>query len=365
MRFFSKTNLRLRLYYRVYLYPFYLKTKLLFTSFMQFGRWKPAPKLSAVTFESGTQKNAEVHSVYGGAVICQNNKLLSGTCSFPWGEALHPARTTLFFNLKSRTIEKAIYLVTPEAEGNFYHWLIDSFGRLGLVTELDQVRTNFKKVILHGTCQKYEDDCLQKVGFNSEDFIRLNSKERAYVHELFIPPKRKPQDLSRVVNFLRLTYLDVIGSHAPPNSHPKIIWVSRSRARKRKLVNEDAVLHKLSCEFEIESVEMEAMSLGAQIKLASSADILLGIHGAAFSLCAFMSPGSSLIEIMNPHCRQDFYSDLCAVANVRYDMVSAGIHSLNFSQSQIQDLRWGNEMDLILDECAIKKIIKKVKTLIK
>ena len=365
MRFFPKTNLRLRFYFRVFLYPLLLKTKLFITSFVQFGRWRPAPTLSEVTFEFGIQKNAEVHSVYGGAVICQNNELLSGICSFPWGEALHPVRTTVFFNLKSRTIEKAIYLVTPEAEGNFYHWLIDCFGRLGLVTELDQVRGDFKNIILHGRRQIYEDDCLRKVGFNIEDFIRLNSKERAYVHELYIPPKRRPQDLSRVVNFLRCTYLDVISSHASANSHPKILWVSRCRAGKRKLVNEDFVLQKLSCEFEIESVEMEAMSLGAQIKIASSADILLGIHGAAFSLCAFMSPGSSLIEIMNPHCRQDFYSDLCAVANVRYDMVSSGIHSLNFSQTQIQDLRWGNEMDLILDDCAIKKIIKKVKTLIK
>jgi len=358
MIFLVKYQLLLRHYCRVHCYPLFLKSKLLLTSIIQFGRWKCAPKLSKDMFESGIYNNAEVHSAYGGAVISQSNELILGICSFPWGEALHPARTTLFLNFKIRSLDKALYLLTPEAEGNFYHWMIDSIGRLGLVDDFKKLQYNYKKVILHSKAQKYEDECLWKLGYDSENFLRLDPKDRAKVDELFIPPKRLPRDLPRVVNFLRSTFSDVMNSCSEASkSHPRILWVSRRRAFKRRLKNEDFVLHKLSAEFDVQTIEMEVLSLESQIKLASSADLLIGVHGAAFSLCSFMSPGSKLVEIANPLCRQDFYSDLCSVTNLEYDFISGQIDSLNYSISQQRDLRWGNQMDLVLNQQGISDLL--------
>jgi hypothetical protein len=74
------------------------------------------------------------------------------------------------------------------------------------------------------------------------------------------------------------------------------IYISRNKARFRKVLNEQALSGILK-QYGFEIIHTENLSLSEQMSLFSSASVLMGIHGAGLTNCVFMQPGSSVIEL--------------------------------------------------------------------
>ena len=82
-------------------------------------------------------------------------------------------------------------------------------------------------------------------------------------------------------------------------SPPTLTFVSREKARIRRLVNREALLSELRARLpgvEIREIRMEDLTLSEQIEVARTTRLLVGVHGAGLSYTAFLPPDAGLVE---------------------------------------------------------------------
>ena len=63
------------------------------------------------------------------------------------------------------------------------------------------------------------------------------------------------------------------------------------------------------------------MSVEEQVKFFSSADMVVGAHGAALTNLVFCRPGTRVVELFSPHYVNPCYRDLCVAAGLRHAAV--------------------------------------------
>lgn len=73
-------------------------------------------------------------------------------------------------------------------------------------------------------------------------------------------------------------------------------YVSRARARFRKVLNEEELESKLK-DHGFEIIQTDDWSLAEQIAAFSECNTLVGIHGAGLTNCLFMPPGGKVVEL--------------------------------------------------------------------
>lgn len=76
------------------------------------------------------------------------------------------------------------------------------------------------------------------------------------------------------------------------------IYISRQSAPSRKVSNFDDLNRRVLARRGFEPVELERLSVEAQVDLFSKADVVVAEHGAGLANIAFMRPGSFVIEVM-------------------------------------------------------------------
>ncbi|MCU0327882.1 MAG: glycosyltransferase family 61 protein [Chitinophagales bacterium] len=126
-----------------------------------------------------------------------------------------------------------------------------------------------------------------------------------------------------------------------PKHNSRKIYVTRRNARSRKIFNEEILLDFLSKQgFEI--LELENLSIQAQIEMFRSATVFVSIHGAALTNMVWMQDRSKIIEIM-PYSKENHSENLC------YERLS---HALNFSYHKV----YADKVDLSqsFDRCDVR-----------
>ncbi|MBI9067994.1 MAG: glycosyltransferase family 61 protein [Salinivirgaceae bacterium] len=102
---------------------------------------------------------------------------------------------------------------------------------------------------------------------------------------------------------------------------PKKIYVSRKKAKNRKLQNETQVLNELELSGFVE-LEFENYSFFEQVHLMNNCDLLCGVHGAAFANVCFLKEKSVLFEFIKEYSsykeERPSYWRLCSALNIDY-----------------------------------------------
>jgi capsular polysaccharide biosynthesis protein len=81
---------------------------------------------------------------------------------------------------------------------------------------------------------------------------------------------------------------------------PEKIYISRSKAGRRRIKNDDAVIGLLE-PLGFKTLYMEDYSFTEQVKLLSGCRYLISMHGAGLTNEMFMEAGSSVLEIRHPY----------------------------------------------------------------
>ncbi len=101
------------------------------------------------------------------------------------------------------------------------------------------------------------------------------------------------------------------------------LFVSRSLAIARRLLNEDEVVARLQ-PLGFERLQAETMSFGDQVRSFSSAEIVVGPHGAGLANTVFCSPGGIVVELRAARFRPVGVSAFATLADLfdhRYGLV--------------------------------------------
>ena len=293
-------------------------------------------------------KNIEFWALYGGSVLTSDSQLLADLSPEVWGVENHPIFSRFRLPKARRLAGRTAIAVTPEAPGNYYHWLIDLLPRVGLLGSMKGGFEFFERLLIDGKRAPYELQSLAAAGTPLEKIWYVDARDRFQLEEAIIPSM---DEFSSTVAPWKINMLRALRDSLPgAQSFTKRMYVSRRRAAVRRVLNEQD-LEKLLRAANFTLVEPETKSWEEQVAAFANAEVILAPHGAALANIAFCKPGTLVAEISTRGGYKDFYLQLAAAARLRYRFIEAQLRT-GLSDSPLRPLE--NE-GLIVDLPAIEE----------
>jgi capsular polysaccharide biosynthesis protein len=232
-----------------------------------------------------------------GAVFTRTERFVPVFTRDPWTARLHAvwtkARLPRFERLRGRTL----YLVTPEAENNFHHWMIDLLPRIGMTQRAGYSIEQFDHIVINHRSARFQLETLARFGVPSDRICVANPRQHFRADVLVVPSLKTTNQCAPAsdVDALRAAFLD----REPAVTKRRRIYLTRRDAGFRRLLNEDALLPLLAkAGFEI--VAPASLSVGEQARLFAESEAIAGPSGAGFANLAFASSGARVLEIAPP-----------------------------------------------------------------
>ena len=190
---------------------------------------------------------------------------------------------------------------------HFYHFLVERLPRLRYLIEKFPLGSAPVTVLTNETLPQFQKDIYSFIAgkYPNISFEAVPHRERWHLDRLYLIDDFQPVEGTRIgldpalmmpetADFIRKLVSEGFGI---PISQPRRrIYVARSDAKKRRLLNEEAVLPVLERHgFEI--VAPGTLSFRDQAALFAQAEIIAGPHGAGLTNILFAPPGADVIEI--------------------------------------------------------------------
>jgi capsular polysaccharide biosynthesis protein len=261
--------------------------------------------------------------------------------AFPWGANLHPTLSFPYLGKKKMMLKKAIFLITPEAKANYYHWVIDLLPRLLLTQEYQMQDFPDYQIILHHPERKYEESTLALLGIEKHKVVRLKSFEFAFVETLIITDfvthdKSFPTWKKKLLNQIK-----VLALNNSPQSNIKKIYLRRGNQRKRRLIREEDLVIELTRKG-FHSINLEDLTFVQQVRLLENAEVVIALHGAALTNIIFCKENTLIIELRSKVSPPEFYSIIAKAYGLRFETI------LLEPKYKISQQHLANKEDLII-----------------
>jgi len=194
-----------------------------------------------------------------------------------------------YFLMPYLKINKGVWIIDNWSY-EYFHWLTDALPRL-IVAE--KFMDNHEILLPIKFRKSPYIDALKLLNFEVRFF---NEKYRLTVKELLIPSHTAPTGNYNkdVINKLRERFNSSMSKNPPS----KKIFVSRGKARFRKITNETEVV-KLVMNFGYEIHYFEDYSFQEQVALMQQTSHLVGLHGAGLTNMLFMPESGKVLELRN------------------------------------------------------------------
>ncbi|MEB0263193.1 MULTISPECIES: glycosyltransferase 61 family protein [unclassified Mucilaginibacter] len=178
---------------------------------------------------------------------------------------------------------------------NYYHWLCECIPRLWRVrAELDNLTVLLPEHYL-GT--DFITGSLKP--FNIKDIFVIPPGKSLLVPQLKLPAIKPICDSyhQKELRAIALFYKEYAAKHVPDINLGDKVYLSRRKAGRKKVINEDDV-ESLLQEYGFRTVYNEDFSFLEQVAVYRNVNYLVSIHGSGLTNMLFMPEGSSILEIM-------------------------------------------------------------------
>jgi capsular polysaccharide biosynthesis protein len=262
--------------------------------------------------------NVNFWAHYGGAVVTADNALLADLSPEVWGVTHH-----LIFSRwrlpKSQVLAGRVGIaVTPEAAGNYYHWLLDALPRLLLLRHATGNFANYDALLLNGSRARYEAESLTALEVPAGKICYVDSRDRFQIASALVPSM--DHDARTIAPWKVAALRQLIADRA--RCAGRRIFISRRRAPVRRIANESEIAPLLSAGgFQI--LELEDLAWEEQLRTFAGAEVIIAPHGAALANAAFCRSGTHLAEICTRAGYRDWYLRLAAAAGLKYHCLEA------------------------------------------
>ena len=212
----------------------------------------------------------------------------------------------------AREVDKVLW-VTDDWSKGYFHWLADVLPKLVIgAGHLED------SVLLLPARFRGSDLVKDSLGlFGVDNFEFLTDREAVTARRLHLPvhmPRSGEFDPA-AIREVRRTLVNAAGT---TQTLGRRVYISRERAKRRKVVNEDEVLSVLA-EFGFEKVFAEEMPFTGQIALFSAASRIVSIHGAGLANMLFMPEGGGVMEFRKNDPRADeCFSNMAAALGHKF-----------------------------------------------
>jgi hypothetical protein len=201
--------------------------------------------------------------------------------------------STLLKRKKIKPAKGEMYLLIFDYWSNsVFHWMADALPRLA---SIKQAAKDFILLLPENYNYPYIHDSLK--AFDIKGIFKLPVNTYVQCPRLIVPEHVTVSGAIRPENILevRKTILSYYAADLKKSVHTPNIYVSRSKALYRKVLNEEAllpILHK----YNFKVVFFEDMSFAEQVACCYQAKNVVSIHGANLTNTVFMQAGGNVLE---------------------------------------------------------------------
>ncbi len=224
--------------------------------------------------------------------------------------------STLIKRKKIKLDSNETYLICFDYWSNgIFHWMCDALPRLEAVKELAKqcvfiLPKFFEYTYIHETLKAFEFKAIYLI----EDTTYL------YCANLMVPQQITTSGQMRPENILSLRH--TLLNHFKPKFTGNIkqpnIYISRNKAKYRKVINEQELLPLLK-KYNFEIIFFEDYSVCQQIELCYHAKNIVSIHGANLTNVIFMQPNCNVLEFRKKDdVDNNYFYELADSVNCNY-----------------------------------------------
>ena len=201
---------------------------------------------------------------------------------------------------------------------NFYHWTADFLPRLMAVGKTPALADY--PILVHENILDYQRERLAIAGIGEDRLIPLEYPGCYPCGELIVPlfPCEFPRPSGLILSARAISWLRALAT--PAENGSRRIYISRRDAGRRRIANEEVLMAALEDEG-FESLELSGFSQKEQIDIFSTAEIVVGCHGAGLTNLAFAPSRCRLIEILDPGWSTRSFELLAGIMGQQYDSV--------------------------------------------
>lgn len=232
-----------------------------------------------------------------GAVITPDNKLLADVSMDFSAVANH----SVFQQSQLPPVDyvQDVVAVLASAGGNnYFHWMFDVLPRIDLLCR-SGINVN-KYIINKGGHLPFQRQTMIALGIPEANLIEAHEQFHLQADMLVVPslPGVTGNPPKWACDFLKEEFQDNrIVNISDRYEH---IYISRSNANTRKVLNETEVMDSLA-EYGFVNVLLDSLTVADQALLLSLAKVVVAPHGAALSNLVFCNPGTKVIEFFSPN----------------------------------------------------------------
>lgn len=181
----------------------------------------------------------------------------------------------------------------------FYHWMLDSLPKV-IIAETCGFTGHY--IIPPSDTNSAAVETMKLLGIAEERLIPMTHSALG-IKQLYIPTHLYGTDFYKNKRFFRrfrdtILFSPEIGP-VPDNKHGRLYIARAESAKSRRIVNDDAVSEVLG-RYGFRKLYFENLSVKDQIRLAASAEIIIGPHGSGILHSMFMPEGSTMVEFFHP-----------------------------------------------------------------
>lgn len=189
-----------------------------------------------------------------------------------------------------RTIDTDVLWITDYWSKGYFHWLADALTRLYVARN----RINDLLLLLPTDFEDFEyvTESLEAFGVTRVEFI--GPGEVLECRSLLMPSHTAPSGHynEEIIRGVR----DVLLSEYGDSDQDRRIYITRRKAAKRRIINEEEI-SKILSRFGFETIDTGWLSLRNQVQLCSSARCIVSNHGAGLTNMLFMPKGRNVLEL--------------------------------------------------------------------
>lgn len=227
---------------------------------------------------------------------------------------------------------------------NYYHWLIETLPRLVILRKLYPDAT----IILPFSAMPYMRETVALLGYANTFTVPENTTLKipnlAFVER---PGSFLHHDTELLLEAASSITSQVVSVIKKPKRR---IYVSRSRANRRKITNEIELLDVLA-KYNFEIIYFEDYNFIEQVKIMRDVEVVIGLHGANLTNILFMQEGTEVIELMNSCSPNLVYFQLASCLKLNYYVLPCMPGDGSSAN---------NHADVIVDLLQIKNILQSI-----
>jgi len=298
------------------------------------------------------------------AVITPDNYLLADVSrdypGFLPGCEKHDVRKHSVFQLESfpglKQIDGSVAVLSGLSGNVYFHWMVDVLPRIELLRLSGRDLAEIDWFLVNSCQHQFQRESLRILGIPEEKVLESDRLPHIQATELIVPSFAGylgwPPGWA--MDFLRREFLKGI---IPSSSYPKRIYISRSKARYRRVLNEEDVVEVLE-QFGFVSILPESMSLAEQIAHFHHAEVIVAAHGSGLTNTIFCRQGTKVIELVSPHYISHYYWGSSQYLHLEHYFLAGEA----FECYPIRQLMYQNSLteDILVNLSSLKRMVEVV-----